>query len=173
VTGAPATRRAFVALGANLGNPVEQLTQARRAIATMPGTSGLRASSLYRSAALGASEPQPDYVNAVVQFESSLDALSLWRALAQIERALGRVRFGERNAARTIDIDFLLFDELVLNSPELILPHPRMHERAFVLAPLVELAPAIAIPGKGSATALGSKLTAQNCERVAESGAWS
>ncbi|TAG77921.1 MAG: 2-amino-4-hydroxy-6-hydroxymethyldihydropteridine diphosphokinase [Burkholderiales bacterium] len=171
--GTPATQRVFVALGANLGNPVEQLTQARRAIGTLAGVGPLRASSLYRSAALGSREPQPDYLNAVVQFESSLNALSLWRALAQIERALGRVRFGVRNAARTIDIDLLLFGEAVLNSPELTLPHPRMHERAFVLAPLVELAPELAIPGKGSASALRGKLSAQSCERVAESGAWS
>lgn len=168
-----AARRVFVALGANLGNKFEQLTQARRAIAAVEGVNDVRASSLYLSAAVGAREPQPDYVNAVLQFESAHEPLLLWRKLAEIEQALGRVRTGERNAARNIDIDLLLVGSLVMDSAELALPHPRMHERAFVLLPLIELDASVEIPGRGLASALKTKLATQRCERVAESGAWS
>lgn len=168
-----AMSRVFVALGANLGDKTAQLSRARRAICAMPGIAKFRASSLYLSAAVGSSEPQPDYLNAVVQFESVQEPLSMWRALTLIEQQLGRVRTSERNAARKIDIDLLLVGDCVIDSAELTLPHPRMQERAFVLAPLTELDPYVEIPGRGVASVLLANLVNQRCERIAESGVWS
>lgn len=166
------TSVAFVALGANLGNPVAQLTAARRAIAAHPAFDSIVASSLYRTEAIGSLTPQPDYVNAVVRLNTSLTSLATWRILEAIERAIGRVRSGERNAARQIDIDLLLFDDEIVSTDELTLPHPRMHERAFVLRPLLELAPATVIPKHGWARSLLAAVATQRCERIAESSAW-
>jgi len=99
-----------------------------------------------RSPSMGA--PGPDYVNAVAELRTGLDPHPLLRALLAIEQAHGRTR-GARNAPRTLDLDLLLFDDRVLETPELVLPHPRLHERAFVLVPLAELAPGLVVPGRG------------------------
>lgn len=160
---------AYLALGSNLGNPTAQLGAALHGIKSIAQTELLRQSSLYRSPAWGSVEAQPDYVNAVVAVRTTLSPLDLWLATCRVEQAQGRVRTDERNAARTLDIDLLLYDNLVMHDQQLTLPHPRMHERAFVLLPLVEIAHDIVIPGHGSAAALVQALppkTRALCRKV-------
>ena len=143
------------------------LSRKLRAVsAAMPGTRVRAASSLYASAPLEVADPQPDYLNAVVRLDTTLDAPALLARLLAIEARLGRTR-GARHAARTIDLDLLLFDDVRLDTPELTLPHPRAHLRAFVLAPLLEIEPALAIPGHGAARALLPALAGQRLERLA------
>lgn len=128
---------AFIGLGANLGSPKQTLQQAMRAISGIPGVHSLRQSRLYSSAPVDA--PGPFYVNAVAQVQTSLSARDLLTALQRIETDFGRERHF-RNAPRTLDLDLLLYNEATINEPDLVVPHPRMHLRAFVLHPLAELA---------------------------------
>jgi 2-amino-4-hydroxy-6-hydroxymethyldihydropteridine diphosphokinase len=130
----------------------------------LPGTRVRRCSSLYRTAPVG--EPdQPDFINAVVQIETALDPLEVLDALLAIERRHGRVR-SRRNAPRTLDLDLLLYDDRTIDTPGLQLPHPRMHERAFVLLPLAEIAPDASIPGRGPVAALLPGVAGQRVVRV-------
>jgi len=129
---------AFVGLGANLGDAQGALRAALAAIGALPGTRLVRSSRLYGSAPVDAGGP--DYVNAVAQVETTLDAFELLRQLQALERAAGRAR-PYRNAPRTLDLDLLLYGSARLASAELAVPHPRLRERAFVLLPLAELAP--------------------------------
>ncbi|MBV8124094.1 MAG: 2-amino-4-hydroxy-6-hydroxymethyldihydropteridine diphosphokinase [Burkholderiaceae bacterium] len=142
---APAAR-AWVGLGANLGNLDATLAAALEALAGLPGTRLLRSSSFYRSAPVDSSGP--DYLNAVAELETALAPLQLLDALQAIESAHGRER-PYLNAPRTLDLDLLSYGDWVLNSPRLTLPHPRLHQRAFVLQPLLELAPDLSLPGLG------------------------
>ena len=128
----------WIGLGANLGERVGTLRAALAAMAALPGTRVLRTSSLYRSAPVGASGP--DYLNAVAEIATTLAPQALLEALQAIEHAAGRER-PFRNAPRTLDLDILLFGDAALATPTLTVPHPRMHERAFVLLPLAEIAP--------------------------------
>jgi 2-amino-4-hydroxy-6-hydroxymethyldihydropteridine diphosphokinase len=138
---------AWIGIGANLGNARENVLDALERLAWAPGVRLLRASSLYRTAPIDSSGD--DYVNAVAEIDTSLSARALLAALHGIEQAHGRER-PYRNAPRTLDLDLLLYgDDVIAEAPILIVPHPRMHERAFVLAPLAELAPSLAIPGHG------------------------
>jgi 2-amino-4-hydroxy-6-hydroxymethyldihydropteridine diphosphokinase len=156
--------RAFVGLGANLGDPAGQLAAALAAIGRVPHTRIVRASSFYRTAPIGY-EAQPDFVNAVAEVETALGPPDLLQALQAIESDAGRARsFG--NAPRTLDLDLLLYEGSTIDAPALQVPHPRMHERAFVLAPLVEIAPDIEIPGRGAASALLARLTDQRVARL-------
>jgi 2-amino-4-hydroxy-6-hydroxymethyldihydropteridine diphosphokinase len=155
---------AFVALGSNLDDPHEHVLQAVEELKALPGTQVRRCSSLYRTAPVG--EPdQPDFINAVVQIETALAPLELLDALLEIERRHGRVR-SRRNAPRTLDLDLLLYDDQLLDLHGLQLPHPRMHERAFVLLPLAEIAPDASIPGRGPVAALLPGVADQKVERV-------
>jgi 2-amino-4-hydroxy-6-hydroxymethyldihydropteridine diphosphokinase len=138
--------RAFVALGANLGDAAATVAQAGDALAALPRTRLVARSSLYRSAPVDAAGP--DFVNAVAELETDLQALALLAELQAIELRFGRMR-GPRNAPRTLDLDLLLHGESVLRTPELTLPHPRLHLRAFVLVPLAEIAPELRLPGRG------------------------
>lgn len=131
--------RAWIGLGANLGERAAALRQAVQALAALPGTQVLRASSLYRSVPVDAGGP--DYLNAVVEIATRLDAHALLAALQTIENGAGRER-PYRNAPRTLDLDILLYGDERIATPQLTVPHPRLHERAFVLLPLAELAPA-------------------------------
>ena len=133
-----ATARAWIGLGANLGERDAALRQAVRAIAALPGTQVLHVSSLYRSAPVDAGGP--DYLNAVAEIATPLDAHALLAALQAIEQGAGRER-PYRNAPRTLDLDLLLYSTQHIATPDLTVPHPRMFERAFVLRPLAELAP--------------------------------
>lgn len=141
--------RAFVALGSNLAQPQVQINQAFDALARLPDTRLVARSSSYRSAPVGYAE-QPDFINAVACVETQLAPHDLLQSLLGIEQAFGRVR-EFRNAPRILDLDLLLYDDMCLHQPGLTLPHPRMHERAFVLLPLVEIAPDCVIPGQGLA----------------------
>ena len=131
---------AYVALGANLGDARATVSAALAALDRLPATRLLRASSLYRSAPWEASGP--DFINAVAAVETGLSALELLRALQALELDAGRER-PYRNAPRTLDLDLLLHGDTRLDTPELTLPHPRLRERAFVLLPLAEIAPAL------------------------------
>lgn len=130
---------AYVALGANLGEPVRAVRQALQGLAALPGTRLVRASSLYRTAPVDSSGP--DYINAAAQLHTTLAAPELLDALQALERAAGRER-PYLNAPRTLDLDLLLYGEGArIDSPRLQVPHPRMAERAFALVPLAEIAP--------------------------------
>ncbi len=156
---------AYVGLGANLGDARAALASAFEALAALPGTEVLRRSSIWRSAPIDSSGP--DYLNAVAELRTALAPLELLHALQAIERAHGRER-PYRNAPRTLDLDLLMHDACVLATPELTLPHPRAHERAFVLAPLAELAPDLIIPGRDTVAATLATVVGQRIERLAE-----
>lgn len=141
------THYAFIALGSNLKDPAEQVRLAISEIASLPGTTLLRASSLYRTAPVGY-DNQPEFINAIAEISTQLAPLALLRALLALETSHGRER-PFPNAPRVLDLDLLLYDDLMMQTPELTLPHPRMHERGFVLLPLAEIAPALEIPGIG------------------------
>ncbi|MEO7255320.1 MAG: 2-amino-4-hydroxy-6-hydroxymethyldihydropteridine diphosphokinase [Casimicrobium sp.] len=163
---------AYLALGSNLGNPVEQLLSAKAAISAIPCVEIISTSSLYESPAWGSDEPQPDYVNAVVAIRTTMSAHDLWLATSHIEIAHGRTRFGARNRARTLDIDLLLYGAVELDSTDLILPHPRMHERDFVLMPLTEIAPDIVIPGRGNARDCLRRIAATRIRPLRHQSVW-
>jgi len=154
---------AYVGLGANLGDAAATVRAALDALAWLPTTALVKASSLYRTAPQGEGADGPDYVNAVAQLETSLAPEALLRALQGIEQAHGRQR-SRRNAPRTLDLDLLLYDDLQLADPGLTLPHPRLHQRAFVLQPLAEIAPGVVIPGLGT---LSSWLQASSGQPIA------
>jgi 2-amino-4-hydroxy-6-hydroxymethyldihydropteridine diphosphokinase len=154
---------AYIGLGANLGDPYAAVTSAIDALRRLGTEPGLRQSSRYRSAAVGA--PGPDYLNAVVELPTRLSPPRLLAGLQEIERAHGRER-SFPNAPRTLDLDLLLYGDLVLALPTLTVPHPRLHERAFVLAPLVELAPEVVVPGRGRAKQLLAAVAMQRVDRL-------
>jgi 2-amino-4-hydroxy-6-hydroxymethyldihydropteridine diphosphokinase len=143
---------AYVGIGSNLEDPVRQVREALRELDRLPHTRVVKQSSLYRSAPVGHAA-QPDFINAVAQLETGLPAERLLAELQGIEAHHGRQR-SFPNAPRTLDLDLLLYGRTELSSPELTVPHPRMHERAFVLKPLLEIAPDIAIPQRGPARSL-------------------
>ncbi len=155
---------AYVALGANLGDPRSQLLAAFADLARLPDTRPTGRSSLYRSAPLGYAN-QPDFLNAVARLETGLPPAELLARLQAIERAHGRVR-RFRDAPRTLDLDLLLYGAARIDTPALTVPHPRMHERAFVLVPLLELDAGISIPGRGSAAELLRACPAPAVERL-------
>lgn len=140
---------AFIGLGSNLDDPCGQLRRAFGDLGRLPDTQLLQHSSLYRSAPIGCTD-QPDFVNAVAKLATTLSPQSLLQALLQLEHRYGRERIF-RNAPRTLDLDVLLYDRLQLHEHGLTIPHPQMHLRAFVLQPLLEIAPDCFIPGIGHA----------------------
>ena len=142
----------FIGLGSNLDDPRGQLRRAIDAIAAIPGVRLRATSSFYASAPVGYDD-QPDFVNAVVEVATELPPAALLERLQQIEQTQGRQR-SFRNAPRTLDLDLLLYGDHQHPDPDLTLPHPRCHERAFVLLPLQEIAPDCVIPGKGAVAAL-------------------
>lgn len=141
-------QRAFLALGGNLGDPHQAFCQACRALANHPKISLQQASSLYRTPAVGGPGGQPDYLNAVIEISTTLAAPQLLTLCQQLEATAGRQR-EIRWAPRTLDIDLLFFAELIIDSGDLTLPHPRLQERQFVLLPLVEIAPKLQHPQLG------------------------
>ena len=145
--------RAYVALGANLGDAQGYVRAAMDQVARLPQTQLVAASSLYRTAPVDSSGP--DYINAVMAVDTGLTAAELLQAMQQIELQAGRVR-PYRNAPRTLDLDLLMYGELVQEDAALTLPHPRMFQRAFVLVPLHEIAP--------------ERVTAEQLEAVADQG---
>lgn len=140
---------AYIALGSNLDGPELQVRAGLRALSGLPSTRLIAASSLYRSGPVGYRD-QPDFVNAVAGIETGLAPRALLEHLLAIERSRGRVR-DFPNAPRTLDLDIVLYGEAVVREPGLTIPHPRMHERAFVIVPLAEIAPQASVPGRGVA----------------------
>lgn len=155
--------RAFVGLGANLGDARATLDAAFDALAALPGTTLLRRSSIYRTAPIDSGGP--DYLNAVAELQTTLDPHDLLAQLQEIERRHGRER-PYRNAPRTLDLDLLLCDAQVLDTPALVLPHPRLHQRAFVLQPLAELDAGLQVPGHGPIAPLLAAVAGQRIERL-------
>lgn len=153
-----ATHAACVALGANIGEPLRQIEAGFAALGALPGTRLVAKSSLYRSAPVGYAD-QPDFINAVAMIETALTPHALLDALLDVERAHGRVR-DFPNAPRTLDLDIVLYGDLVLHEPGLTIPHARMLERAFVMVPLAEIAPGTLVPGRGLVGELAARLDA-------------
>ena len=144
---------ACIGLGANLGDAAATLRAAQEALADLPLTRLLRVSRLYRTPAWGKTE-QPDFINAAALLETRLPARDLLDGLLAIEREFGRTRAvdgSDRWGARTLDLDLLLYGDVEIDEPGLHVPHPHLHERAFALLPLVDIAPDAVIPGRGLA----------------------
>ena len=157
------TERVFVGLGANLGDPQTTLQRALAALAALPQTRLVAHSSLYRTAPILATGA--DFINAVAELRTALQPHALLDALQAIELAHGRER-PYRHAPRTLDLDLLLFGQRVVQEPGLEVPHPRLHERAFVLQPLLELAPRLVHPRLGSLQLLLAATVNQPIERL-------
>lgn len=157
--------RVFIALGSNLSNPVSQLQQAIQSLGRLEQTSLISTSSFYRSLPMGPPD-QPDYINAVVCLETALEPLPLLDSLQHIEQQQGRVRTGERWGPRKLDLDILLYDEQIISNDRLIIPHPGLHERSFVLYPLQEIAPELEIPGHGQLARLVAKCDKAGLEQI-------
>lgn len=146
--------RAYVGLGANLGDAGATLRAAFVELDRLPGTRCAGASRLYRTPAWGVTD-QPDFINAVAALDTTLAPQALLDALLAVERAFGRTRLADgsdRWGPRTLDLDILLYGDHRIDAPGLHVPHPRLHERAFALVPLLELAPTLVIPGVGPAS---------------------
>ncbi len=156
---------AYIGLGSNLADPVAQIKSARTAIAQIAEVQELAFSSLYHSPPMGPRD-QPDYVNAVMCIATDLPPIDLLRCLQRIENEQGRVRKGERWGARTLDLDVLIYGEQMIDLPDLIVPHPGLTERAFVLYPLHEIAPQLIVPGKGSIADLLAKCPMNELDRL-------
>jgi 2-amino-4-hydroxy-6-hydroxymethyldihydropteridine diphosphokinase len=147
----PRGANAYIGMGANLAEPAKTLRQAMAELAAWPSTLSSRASSLYVSAPVDARGP--DFVNAVMHLVTTLQPLELLHSLQRVEQGHGRTRT-YRNAPRTLDLDLILYDNVIMNTSDLVIPHPRMTHRAFVLLPLAELTPELDIPDKGPLKAL-------------------
>jgi len=148
---------AYIGLGSNLADPYNQVRQAIKELGDLPRITCLRYSSLYRSLPLAPEEQgvlesgsvdQPDYINAVAELDTQLNSLDLLHELQRLEGLHNRVR-AERWGPRTLDLDILLYDDCIIESSELTVPHPGLYERNFVLYPLAEIAPDLDIPGAG------------------------
>lgn len=147
---------AYVGLGSNLEDPAAQLRRACAALATFPGVHAVRTSRFYRTQPWGLLE-QPEFVNAVAELQTTASAAELFSELQAFEHAAGRAR-RVRWGPRVLDLDLLLHGDLACDEPGLRLPHPYLHERAFVLVPLAELAPDLQVPGRGRVRELLAKV---------------
>jgi len=154
---------AYIGIGGNLGDARATVEDAIARLARLPATRLLRISPLYRTAPVDAGGD--DYINAVAQLATTLPPHDLLRALQAIELDHGRQR-PYRNAPRTLDLDLLMMEQQVLDTPDLILPHPRMARRAFVLAPLLDIVPDLVIPGAGSARDCLARITDQPIRKL-------
>jgi 2-amino-4-hydroxy-6-hydroxymethyldihydropteridine diphosphokinase len=144
---------AFVGIGSNLNEPIQQIKDALELLDDLPGCHVTRRSSVYRSAPFGPVE-QPDFMNAVAELATAVPAEFLLACLQEIERALGREPGGERWGPRAIDLDLLVYGDESIDLPDLQVPHPGITERNFVLLPLREIAPQLVIPGLGQVMGL-------------------
>ena len=153
--------RAYVGLGSNLNDPVTQIKTALVALNDIPQTRCVQQSGLYSSAplALGvaAADQQPDYINAVAALDTRLAPLQLLEELQALEQRHGRIRGAEQWGPRTLDLDLLLYADTQWQSRALTVPHPRLHERSFVLYPLFDIAPEIQVPGQGRVRDLAAR----------------
>ncbi|MCM2326518.1 MAG: 2-amino-4-hydroxy-6-hydroxymethyldihydropteridine diphosphokinase [Lysobacter sp.] len=158
--------RAVVALGSNLDDPEARVRRAFGEVGALPSTRLLARSALYRTAPVGYLD-QPAFINACALVETALGPRELLAGLLAIERRHGRVR-DLPNGPRTLDLDVVLYGDLVLHEHGLTLPHPRAHERAFVLAPLLDVWPDAIIPGRGAAASYRDRVGDQAIERLPE-----
>jgi 2-amino-4-hydroxy-6-hydroxymethyldihydropteridine diphosphokinase len=156
---------AYVALGSNLGDARAQVLGAFEALARLPGTRLLARSALYLTPPWGVLD-QPPFVNAAAQLETALPPHELLDQLLAVERAAGRIRDGQRWGPRTLDLDVLHMQGVSLDDERLQLPHPRIHERAFVVLPLFDLAPDLRLPGQGRVADLLAALDIAGIERL-------
>lgn len=157
--------KAWLGLGSNLQKPVSQLNDALARLGLVEGIEIIEVSGFYRTPPWG-DDQQNEFINAVAHVETDLDPVPLLYALQSIENEMGRQRSGRRWGPRLIDIDLLLYGDQRIQSEELELPHPRMHERAFVLIPLCELDRTMVIPGYGLAELLLQQLDSSNIFRL-------
>ena len=161
---------AYIGLGSNLGNRQEHLQDALSRLGKLPTIEVAQVSSLYETDPIGVTD-QPEFLNAVAEIRTSLTALELLDVLLNLENTLGRVRT-IRWGPRVIDLDLLLYGQQQIDLPTLTVPHPRLHERAFVLVPLVEIAPQVVLPGQGKTVReiaeyfSGNRNTSGNIRRV-------
>ena len=159
--------RAYIGLGSNLGNPAAAVSAGIESLRRLPDSRVAQCSSLYRSAPVGIAA-QPDFVNAACALDTDLPAEQLMRLLLEIESRHGRRREGASGGPRTLDLDLLMYGDVRSEAPDVTLPHPRLHERAFVLYPLIEIAPALQVPGRGSVVELLRGCSGQTVERLRE-----
>ncbi len=158
-------RPAYVGIGSNLQSPAGQVESAFELLASMPDTRLVKQSALYRSAAFGGIE-QPDFVNAVASLLTRLSARDLLRELQQIEARRGRQRDEVRWGPRVLDLDLLVYAHETIDEPGLVVPHPGIAERNFVLLPLKEIAPGLEVPGLGPVSSLPVNLDEPRIERI-------
>lgn len=159
--------RAFIGLGSNLDGPVAQVTHALGELDGLPATRCLQHSSLYRSKPLGPAG-QPDYINAVALLETALDAENLFNELMSLENLHGRKRGGQRWGPRCLDLDILLYGSARIRTARLVIPHPGLPVREFVLYPLAEIEPGLVIPGVGPLQQLLTRCARKGLERLPE-----
>jgi 2-amino-4-hydroxy-6-hydroxymethyldihydropteridine diphosphokinase len=149
--------KAYIGLGANLGEREATLRRALELLAATPGLDVVAVSSFRETDPVGFTE-QPRFVNAAAVVETDLPARALLDRLLAVERLLGRTRDGPRYGPRTVDLDLLLYGDEVIDEPGLRVPHPRLHERLFVVEPLLELDPGLVVPGRGPLSAVAAEL---------------
>lgn len=159
---------AYIGLGANLGEPLQQLRTALASLAQLPDTRLVAVSPAYRSRPMGPQD-QPSYINAVAGILCTLEAEVLLDSLQAIERGMGRAPGGERWGPRIIDLDLLVYGDKVVASNRLVLPHRGIHERSFVLYPLADMAPTLKVPGRGSVQALRAAVPENDLLRLEDS----
>jgi 2-amino-4-hydroxy-6-hydroxymethyldihydropteridine diphosphokinase len=160
-------RNAYIGLGANQGDPRDALNAALDSLRSVEQSTLAAVSPFYKSAPIDA--PGPDFLNAVARLETALEPYALLLHLLDIELMLGRKRRGlKKNAPRNVDLDLLLVDSMIIQSTPLTLPHPRLHVRAFVLRPLLDLAPDVLIPGQGRAADFLDDVSDQKIELADE-----
>lgn len=159
---------AVIGLGGNLGDARQTLINAIDHMKAHAGTADWHVSPFYRTAPIGSDEAQPDYINGVAYCHTDLAPAALMQWLLDVERHFGRDRTQTttRNVARTLDLDLLLYDAVTMDTALLVLPHPRLHERAFVLQPLNELLPDLVIPGHGQVKDLLPQVADQQITRL-------
>lgn len=159
--------RAYIGLGSNLLSPLKQVRQAIAELAQLPESRLCAVSPIYRSRPMGPAD-QPDYINAVVAIDTSLVPLALLDGLQTIENSHHRKRGAVQWGPRTLDLDLLLFGNAQINEPRLIVPHPGMHERSFVLRPLADIASSLVLPDGHSLQSLCDALPDEGLEMLEE-----
>ncbi len=159
---------AYIGLGSNLDTPVEKLQQAKFALDKLDSVTVVATSGLYASPPMGPQD-QPDYVNAALAIKTTLEAITLLHEMQAIETQLGRIRTGKRWGPRTVDLDLLLFGQETINRPELIVPHPGLISRSFVLYPLNDIAPDFIVPGFTTIAELMARCPQQGLKKIQHS----
>ena len=160
----------WIGLGSNIGWATDQIEQAIVALTDEPGLEPTARSSLYRTAPMG-HVAQPDFINAVVRASCGIGGYELLEVLQKIEKRFGRTRNGDRFGPRSLDLDLLMYADQIISSAQLELPHPRMHERLFVLEPLAEIEGDITVPGRGRLSVLRQACLDQRVQRLGDGAA--